>query len=197
MRPQSQPAWAFGRLRPSLRSVDRLLRLSGGRAEETAWTRLLLCREVCRAEKQCKRDIGVRRWPFFKYEQRKNGKSADTEEFLDDLELSDGHHRTAHAIRRNLQAILKEGDAPCSENGDPERSRFELEMSVPGRIHECVGQDEQTDSLQHCGHHKSLTSRSTTATRQLSERPVAIGQHSLPKDPNNSMLLPRWVLTKR
>ena len=51
----------------------------------------------------------------------------------------------AQAVRRHLQAIFKERNAPAGENGEPERGMRLFEMPVPGAGHENVRADEQQD----------------------------------------------------
>jgi hypothetical protein len=51
----------------------------------------------------------------------------------------------SNAIRRNLEAILEEGDSPARRDDFPQRFAAIFQMSVPGKSHEDVGDREQQD----------------------------------------------------
>ena len=46
-------------------------------------------------------------------------------------------------VGRHLKTILEECDAPARQNHDPQRRILVLEMPIPGKGHEDVGDGEQ------------------------------------------------------
>src|SRR5688572_19139052 len=72
---------------------------------------------------------------------RKRHKHAKSDHLLHDLQFGRVDScQMSRAIRRHLETILKERDAPTDEDHDPERLCVQsLQMTVPGKSHEDVG----------------------------------------------------------
>jgi len=68
--------------------------------------------------------------------------------FLDHLELNGTEGACTDAIGGHLKAVLKEGDHPTYDDHLPQCLVPESQMSVPGKRHEDVGDDEEN----HCPH---------------------------------------------
>ena len=76
----------------------------------------------------------------------KGGKDAEDrqrDDLLNHFELDHAEAAVAKAVGWNLEAILKEGDAPADEDDLPEGVLTEFQVAVPGNGHEDVGEDEQ------------------------------------------------------
>lgn len=64
-------------------------------------------------------------------------------DLLGHLELREVECLVAEAIRRNLNKVFKEREAPAQQDGEPEGPCVDLfEVSIPRKRHEHVG-DEQ------------------------------------------------------
>src|SRR5262249_32253950 len=63
---------------------------------------------------------------------------------LQELELIEPQRAVADAVRRDLQQVLEEGDAPTDQRGDEPRLAAQVaQMRVPGEGHEDVRKDQQ------------------------------------------------------
>jgi len=76
----------------------------------------------------------------------KNRKHRQGNHFLNSFELSCVEFVGTDAVRRNLETILKESDAPTCEDHLPQRLTPVLEVAIPRKRHEDVREDEQKDS---------------------------------------------------
>jgi len=65
--------------------------------------------------------------------------------FLNHLELNGAEVTGADAVGGNLEAVFEEGDYPAYENDFPQGFATKPEVSVPGKRHEDVGDDEKND----------------------------------------------------
>src|SRR6267142_3532608 len=75
----------------------------------------------------------------------KNRKHRQGNHFLNSFELSCVEFVGTDAIRRNLETILKESNAPTREDDLPQRLTPVLKVAIPGKRHEDVREDEQQD----------------------------------------------------
>jgi hypothetical protein len=46
-----------------------------------------------------------------------------------------------------LEKILEEGEPPTGDNRDPKRRTLKLQMTIPGQVHEEVGNREQENGF--------------------------------------------------
>jgi hypothetical protein len=53
----------------------------------------------------------------------------------------------AYAICRNHQAILKKRDSPTEQNDSDQARRFVFQVAIPGKGHEDIGGQQETDGL--------------------------------------------------
>ena len=79
---------------------------------------------------------------------RKDRKDRQGDDFLNGFLLRGGKFIGADAIRGNLEAVLEKGDAPTDHHDLPEGDATILEMAVPCKGHEDVGNGEKND----CAH---------------------------------------------
>jgi hypothetical protein len=77
-----------------------------------------------------------------------NGEHRQGNDFLNGFQLCAGKFVRPDAIGRNLEAILKESDAPARDNYLPERRVAVFQMAVPREGHEDVGDGEKNDRAQ-------------------------------------------------
>ncbi len=90
----------------------------------------------------------------------KNRKHRERNHFLNSFELSCVEFVGTDAVRRYLETILKESDAPTREDDLPQRLTPVLKVAIPGKRHDDVREDEQKD-----GSHNYL--QDTTVFRKL------------------------------
>ena len=75
-------------------------------------------------------------------EGHKYAEDQQRDHFLDHFQL---HHREAvraEAVGRNLKAVFEEGNAPTDEDDLPKRLLTKAQVTVPGKGHEDVGEDQ-------------------------------------------------------
>lgn len=82
---------------------------------------------------------------FAEIENRESREDRECDDLLNGLELRGGELVRANAIRRDLEAVFEECDAPAYEDYFPKSSRAKLEVAVPGKSHEDVRDGEQED----------------------------------------------------
>ncbi len=63
------------------------------------------------------------------------GKNRQSQNFLNDFELSDRKGTAPKPVGRHSQAILEKCDSPADRDDGPKRSRFEFQMTIPGKGH--------------------------------------------------------------
>src|SRR5882762_10239177 len=80
----------------------------------------------------------------------KNRKHRQRNHFLNSFELRRCEFVRADAVRRNLETILEESDAPTRQDDLPQRLASVFEVAIPGKRHEDVREDEQKDSSHNC-----------------------------------------------
>ena len=83
--------------------------------------------------------------PFAEVIDGEDSEDAQGDDLLDDFELGGREGGGTDAVGGDLQAVLKEGDAPADENDLPQRVLAIFQMSIPGNSHEDVGEDEKND----------------------------------------------------
>jgi hypothetical protein len=76
-------------------------------------------------------------------DQCEDGEDAEGDDLLDHFELDRREVPGTDPVRRNLQAVFKESDAPADQDDLPERVLAVFQVAVPGNGHEDVGEDEQ------------------------------------------------------
>ena len=72
------------------------------------------------------------------------------DDLLDYLELDGCESAIADAVGGHLKAILEEGDRPTDQDDLPESFVAEAQMSVPGKRHEDVREDEKNNCPHLC-----------------------------------------------
>ena len=81
-------------------------------------------------------------------EPGKNHKNNEGDDFLEYLESMSVEHLVPDAVRRNLKAILKKGNALRDANHHPKRPVMEVfEMTVPSEGHQGVGSSQKQNGL--------------------------------------------------
>jgi hypothetical protein len=85
---------------------------------------------------------------FTQIKHREKAEDDQSNDFLHDLELSGAELLRPDAIGRDLEAILEKRDTPASKDRHPERDVFVLQMAIPGKRHEDVG-NGQKDNRSH------------------------------------------------
>ena len=66
--------------------------------------------------------------------------------FLEDLELRQGQFRVSQPVRRDLDQVFEEGNAPAGEGGDVPRGTAQvLQVGVPREGHEDVGNGKENN----------------------------------------------------
>src|SRR3546814_5089114 len=93
-------------------------------------------------------------------------KDDERDDFLQGLEFGGAIDAVADAVCRHREAIFEEGQAPCQQYREPDRARKVAEMSVPGKGHEDVGDEEEADG-QEIGGHMSTGPLIFTSSRPL------------------------------
>jgi len=78
-------------------------------------------------------------------------KDHQRDDLLDDLELDGREAGGADSVGRDLQQVLKESYTPADQNDLPQRLLAELQVAVPSKRHEDVGEDEKNN-----GPHNSI-----------------------------------------
>ena len=73
-------------------------------------------------------------------EDRENG---ECDHFLNGFELRGGEFVGPDAVRGHLETVFKESDAPTNHNHLPQGDAAELQVAVPGKSHEDVGNRQQ------------------------------------------------------
>ena len=99
--------------------------------------------EEDRADEEACRDGVVPAQVLAEIEGDEDAEDDERNHFLNDLELHGGEAVCAKAIGRDLEAVLKEGNRPTDEDDFPKRLMAKAEMTVPGKGHEDIGDDEQ------------------------------------------------------
>ncbi len=99
---------------------------------------------------------------ILKKENRKDHEDEKRNGFLDNLELNEGERSTMffvpNSIGRDLQDVLEQGNPPTNEDDAHEPQVLtpfhilELEVAVPRKSHEGIGQKKEYDGLNcfHC-----------------------------------------------
>src|SRR5215475_8842300 len=82
---------------------------------------------------------------FAEISHRENCKNSEGDNFLNRLELRCIKFEGANTIGRNLEAIFEKGNSPTGENNFPEGFAPVLEVAVPGKSHEDVGDSQKKD----------------------------------------------------
>src|SRR5215469_7309586 len=90
---------------------------------------------------------------LFEKEHREEREDHERDHLLNDLQLRGCKAIRTNTIRRNLKAVLEEGDTPAHENHLPQYRLAVFEVSVPREGHEDVGDGQQDDG----GHAPSLS----------------------------------------
>src|SRR6267154_2048558 len=85
-----------------------------------------------------------------KIQHGKNRKHRQRNHFLNSLELRRREFVRADAVRRNLETILEESDAPTRQDDLPQRLATVFEVAIPCKRHEDVREYEQKDSPHNC-----------------------------------------------
>src|SRR5712672_4137240 len=85
-----------------------------------------------------------------KVQHGKNRKHRQRNHFLNSFELRRREFVRADAVRRNLETILEESDAPTREDDLPQRLATVFEVGIPRKRHEDVREYEQKDSSHNC-----------------------------------------------
>src|SRR5712671_807411 len=85
-----------------------------------------------------------------KVQHGENRKHRQRNHFLNSFELRRGEFVRADAVRRNLETILEESDAPTRQDDFPQRLATVFEMAIPRKCHEDVREYEQKDSSHNC-----------------------------------------------
>src|SRR4029077_12101218 len=88
---------------------------------------------------------------------REDGENRKRNYFLDGLELRRGELVRPNAIRRDLKALRKKGDAPANDDDFEQRRLAVLQVTIPGKSHKNVGDGEQDDR----GHNRYPASNGT------------------------------------
>ena len=78
-------------------------------------------------------------------ERYKDAEHDECDDFLNHLELNGAEVTGTDAVGGNLEAVFEEGDYPAYENDFPQGFATKPEVSVPGKRHEDVGDDEKND----------------------------------------------------
>ena len=82
---------------------------------------------------------------FTEIKDREDGEHRQGDDLLNGLQLRGGEFVRTNAIRRYLEAVLEERDAPADHNHFPESGGAELQVAVPRKGHEDVRDGEQKD----------------------------------------------------
>jgi hypothetical protein len=91
-----------------------------------------------RSDQEKKRYNVVPSDSFIEIEPREHDKHAESNHFLDDLQLKCSELAVADAIRWHLKAILEEGNQPAHDDRGYQRSLTVLQVSIPREGHENV-----------------------------------------------------------
>ena len=78
-------------------------------------------------------------------ESNEDAEDHQGDDLLHHFELDGREAVSAQAVSGNLEAVLKEGDAPTDEDDLPQRFMTEPQVAIPGEGHEDVGDDEQNN----------------------------------------------------
>lgn len=94
----------------------------------------------------------------FEKQEGKDGEDGQRDDFLNDFKLHQGKRPAvqfiADAVGRHHQAVFKESNSPTDEDDgkQPQVLRelhfLELQVAVPSKSHEGIGQDEQQNRLE-------------------------------------------------
>src|ERR1022692_3117185 len=112
----------------------------------------------------------------------------ECDDLLHDLQLAERQRGVADAVRRYLQKIFEQRDAPTRDRGDPPRTSLHVaQVPVPGEGHEEVGTGQedrgaQRRMLQHEGRHGRKSAMGRCHYRRL---------RRLSPAPRHVRLLPR------
>ncbi len=105
--------------------------------------------EEHRAEQAQSRPEIVELEGLLQVENREGYEKRQRDHLLQHLELPHVHHAVADAVRRDLEEVFEEGDAPAEERrDDPGPVPHLLEVGIPGEGHEKVAQAKQADKGQ-------------------------------------------------
>ncbi len=75
---------------------------------------------------------------FFEHEDGKEGEGKEGEDFLYDFELCDGEVFVADTVGGDLKAVFDQGDSPTGKDDHEDWFIFELEVTIPSKVHENV-----------------------------------------------------------
>src|SRR5690606_12340099 len=83
-------------------------------------------------------------------QHRENREDNQGYHFLHDFQLCRGECAAVPcitpAIRWDLKTVFKQGDSPTSKNRYPEGARTEFKVSIPGKGHKQIGNNQEDDS---------------------------------------------------
>src|SRR5208337_4581979 len=116
----------------------------------------------CGDTEEGERDEIIPSEPLFEKQNREHDEGRDRDYFLNDLELKTRELDVAEAICGHRQTILEQRESPRDEDRLPQRPVVAvLQMPVPGKCHEDVGQHQEKNRAHRCSLRK-LFSRVTT-----------------------------------
>jgi hypothetical protein len=82
---------------------------------------------------------------FTEVEEGEDGEDRQSDDLLNHLELSGAIPLSANTVSGHLKQVLEKGDAPTDQDHLPQCFLAEFQVSVPGKGHEDVGEDEQNN----------------------------------------------------
>jgi hypothetical protein len=104
--------------------------------------------EVRRADQAQRRPQIVEFQRLVHVKDRKRHEHAERDDFLQDLELGQGHRSVADAVGGNLDQVFEKGDGPADQGRDPPRLGGQVaQMRIPRERHEHVRRGEQQYGL--------------------------------------------------
>lgn len=80
---------------------------------------------------------------FLQIDHREDAKHDQGNHFLDSFQLGGVELVMSDSIRRDLETILNEGNSLARQNHNPQGRGLVLEMSIPSKGHEDVGDSKQ------------------------------------------------------
>ena len=83
--------------------------------------------------------------PLVEVEVGEADEDDEGDDLLDGLELDSGELVAADPVGGDLEAVLEEGDPPASKNDEEEGSAPLLQVAIPGKGHEDVGEGEEDE----------------------------------------------------
>jgi hypothetical protein len=99
----------------------------------------LLKNKEYRAKDEYKADNVIPLQLFFQINDRENTEDHQRDNFLNGFQLCRGELVVTNTIRWNLKAILDKGNQPTNENHFPQSRAFIVEVPIPSRSHEDIG----------------------------------------------------------